>query len=335
MKPVAVTHPRLQSSMVTLDTVAAHAHVSKATASRVLGGRASQLVSPRTAERVRRSAEILGYKLNPVASALATGKSRVVALWVHNLDRPFYALFMREIAEQARPAGYEIIVQQGMAPEATQWPVDGVIAFDFPSVPSSLRPGPVVAVGEWPPDDVDAVQFDLNFATRQALESLIDSGRSRIAYLRQDATAGKKTGRYATVQSVLQAHRLAPIHLRVESDSADAGRAAVADALRDGPAFDALFCHNDELAIGALQAIHDAGKSTPDDIALVGCDGIEWGRFTNPPISTLHIPLAEAAAVAWETLAWRWANPDAPRRRSTVDATFVPRKTTPTEKESP
>lgn len=335
MKPVAMTSRALQSSMVTLDTVAAHAHVSKATASRVLGGRALQLVSPRTAERVRRSAEILGYKLNPVASALATGKSRVVALWVHDLDRPFYASFMRELAGQARGAGYEVIVQQGMAPEATQWPVDGIVAFDLPSGATGIGSTPMVAVGEWPPESVDSVRFELDSATRQALESLIASGRTRIAYLRQDATARRTNGRYAAVQSVLNAKQLEPLHIRVEVDSADAGFAAVAAAIEAGARFDALFCHNDELAIGALQALREAGLAVPGDVALVGCDGIEWTRFTSPALSTLHIPLAAAAAAAWQTLAWRWANPDATPRCTTVAASYVSRTSTPHTKDSP
>jgi len=89
---------------------------------------------------------------------------------------------------------------------------------------------------------------------------------------------------------------------------------------------DGLFCHNDELAIGALRAAHDMGVRVPRDLAVVGCDGIEISPYVEPPLTTIRIPIAEMMQHAAALLFDRIADPSLPHRSVTLPTELIVRR---------
>jgi LacI family transcriptional regulator len=89
---------------------------------------------------------------------------------------------------------------------------------------------------------------------------------------------------------------------------------------------DAIFCFNDEMAVGANRALREIGLRVPDDVLLVGCDGTEEGEYMNPSLSTVVQPIDRICSKAWEVIEKRLNAPDSPRQRVVVNAEFVLRE---------
>jgi DNA-binding LacI/PurR family transcriptional regulator len=135
------------------------------------------------------------------------------------------------------------------------------------------------------------VDADNRGGARLAVEHLVAVGRTRIATItgRMDEAAG--TARYKGFQetlavSGLEAHRVAHADF-----SEDGGRKAMAELLSAHPDLDAVFVASDQMAIGALRALADAGRSVPADVAVVGFNDIATARHTSPPLTTVSQPI--------------------------------------------
>jgi LacI family transcriptional regulator len=96
--------------------------------------------------------------------------------------------------------------------------------------------------------------------------------------------------------------------------------------LAGGGGVDALFCNNDDLALGAYRGLREAGLRVPDDVMLVGCDGIEDMQFLEQPLTTIAIPVEEMCALAWRFLRRRIENPDTPLQHALLQPTLVVRE---------
>jgi DNA-binding LacI/PurR family transcriptional regulator len=158
------------------------------------------------------------------------------------------------------------------------------------------------------------VRIDLFSATRAAVRHLLASGRRRIAFLAPGHEPG--SSRADAYRAVLVEAGLAPMFIDVPPAEGFSERArtrqAVRGVLRRRQRPDALFCFNDEYAIGALRGLRDAGLSVPDDVAIFGCDGIEETEYHDPPLSTIVFPFTEAARLGWEFLRQRIEDPGLP-----------------------
>jgi len=160
----------------------------------------------------------------------------------------------------------------------------------------------------------ESVAIDYEDAARQAVRHLLALGRKRIAllmgsadhYFSRDIARG-----YADIlhQSGLPRDRA----LELGADfSAEGARAVLAAALAAGLRFDALFT-NDEMALGALRALHDAGKRVPADVAVVGCDGLPIGQCSIPSLTTIRVDVCALAEQAVAQLLDRPDHASAPR----------------------
>jgi DNA-binding LacI/PurR family transcriptional regulator len=103
------------------------------------------------------------------------------------------------------------------------------------------------------------------------------------------------------------------------------GWCAVAEYLCQGERPDALFCQNDQVAEGCYRALREAGLRIPEDVAVIGCDGISQDEFVNPPLATIAQPAEEMCRVAWDFLKKRIANREIPRQSASIEALFVRR----------
>ncbi len=331
----------------TLRDVAEHAQVSVRTVSNVVSGYTH--VSERMRTRVLAAIEELDYRPNPVARTLRTGRTGVLALVVPEIDLPYFAELAREVINAAADLGYRVMVDQtGHDHERERQLLTGAdrtMLFDgvlfSPLVTRSellemqgSSTMPLVLLGEHDFDGrYDHVAIDNVQAAADAVGHLVAAGRTRIA-----AIGAQPEESYATPQQRTTGYERAlglaglpvdPALLRAAAHYRRAdGYAATASllALPDRP--DAIFCYSDLLAMGAMRAVFDAGLRVPEDVAVIGIDDIEEGRYSRPTLSTVSLDTPFIAREAVAQIAARIADPDAPAVEVTAPHAVRPREST-------
>lgn len=324
---------------VRLADIAEKLNLSESTVSRVLSGQRDPLISKATRDLVRAAAREMGYRPNAAARALVTGRTNVIALWIGSVFPVFYSQVIRICTESVKSDGYSIrIVDIGRSDTRSgsiNWPTDGILAFDSGGLidrliaSRQLFRGPVVGFGLSYSRSVDHVGVDLLKPSAEALRHLISSGRKRIAYVGPRTADGPRDPRCAAYSVVLADAGLAHEPVEFEAASPATYRAAAREIIRsyvpEAGAPEALFCYDDETAIGACRGLRDLGLRIPEDVAVVGCDGIEETLYHNPPISTIAIPLEKMCRKAWEFLQKRLQDPDLPVQEAEIEAVFEKR----------
>lgn len=318
---------------VTLRDIAKEVGTSTATVSKVLSGRGGDLISNATRERIREVARTLGYSPNLAARALVTGKTHCIALWAETLA-DYHAIAANEFMDVLRPSQYEIVITDVVKhPDwhayfhrDAPWPVDGIIALDTPqSVRTYLeasagRHAPIVSAGAYYVPETDYVGVALGPGVEAAVRHLAEQGARRIAHL--TCRHGLRPGddrRESYERAVAQLGR-PPELLVAENSSREDARLLIATLVQERNLPDALVCFNDEMAIGAYRGLCDAGISVPDDVALVGCDGIHDMEYFETRISTIVQPVAQLCRAAWAFLQERMNRPDMPRQECVLTA---------------
>lgn len=311
---------------VGLKDVAARAGVSIKTVSNVVNG---QKVLPGTLERVQRAIDELGYRPNLSARSLRHGRTGVIALALPELTSPYFAELARSVIDAAADRGWtvlvdetdgardrELLVLQGIRSHLIDGAIFSPLALGRDEQ-APLHPRvPLVLLGERLfPGPVDHVTFDNVEAARTAVGHLLDRGRRSIAIIGVQTTARGETARLrlAGWRKALDTAGLEPaavLMVVAERWHREDGYRAVRELLSTGARPDALFCCNDLLAIGALRALAEAGLTVPDDVAVVGIDDIEEGRFTTPALSTISPDKEAIARSSVELLALRLAERD-------------------------
>ncbi len=338
--------PRLRRSLhtnikkvVTMQDVARAANVSQTTVSLVLNKRESSFLSEATRNRVLAIALELGYRPNPHARALVRGQTNTTGLWIQSLHSAFYMQLLHDIDEQVTAGGYAAIITRNVsfAPQGSimqEFPlasVDGIIAVDIPAETVvhfiSTTQTPIVSVGNIVTQACDSVHVELVSGMRDALSHIYATGRRKITLLIDRPSHSVGGGdRLATYLAFMEAARL-PVDLLVSPGQLhEEARATVAERLATGPHPDALVCYNDDMALGANRALHDASLRIPEDMALVGCDDIDEARFMDPPLNTISQPRGQIAAFSWDLLQQRIADPGAPLRHCRLSAVYTKRQ---------
>ncbi|MET9140330.1 LacI family DNA-binding transcriptional regulator [Streptomyces parvulus] len=298
--------------------VARHAGVSEKTVSNVINDYAH--VSDRTRRVVRDSIEQLGYRVNLAGRHLRKGRTGIIALVVPELDIPYFAELARHVIREAEERSLTVLIHQSGADRAHELAalagfgstfVDGIILSPLALTADDLRDRsgfpPTVLLGELLEEGADHVAIDNEGAAREATRHLIDLGRRTIL-----AVGGVDAPGLGTAEARTRGYRAAleeaglpydpSLVVPVDSFRMPAGARAVARLLREGARPDALLCLNDQLALGALRALHEHGAEVPGDVAVVGFDDVEGGRFSVPTLSTVAPDKAAVAKVAVELL---------------------------------
>jgi len=319
--------------------VAERAGVSKTTVSYVLNGRLDAGIPLATRERVLKAAQELGYTPNRAAQALRTGQTNLVALWMSVLCPIYYARIVSQVQDQLRECGLEMMVTDTAThPDAqthvnrlAQWPVDGILAFDSAAYVRQFRANfgrngvPFVSMGVDVDHDVDTVELDLKSGTEEAVRHLIQTGRSRIAFVADRYGKVANEPRHWVYTHEIQAAGLTPEYITVAARSRrsayEAVRAHVAEHGHPG----AVFCFNDDLAIGTHRALLDLGLRMPEDVAVVGHDGTEDTEYLEPRLSSVLVPTEEMCKLAWRFLRNRMDNPELPQQRAVLKTKLIVR----------
>jgi DNA-binding LacI/PurR family transcriptional regulator len=317
--------------MVRLRDVAAHAGVSVRTVSNVVND--FRYVAPDTRARVQASIAALGYRPNVAARTLRSGRTGLLSLVVPEIDSPYFADLAARTVRTAERAGWTVLIDQTdgdgererrlLRGERSQL-VDGVIFSPWSVTAEELagRPDatPIVLLGEHagtPP--VDHVVIDNVTAAAEAVTHLVQRGRRRIAAVGASTTPAGETARqrelgYRQALAAAGLPDLPELAAPVTSLHRAEGHRAMTELLRAGSAPDAAFCFSDELALGALRAVVDAGLRVPEDVALVGFDDVEDSRYAVPRLTTVSPDKDRIAELALRSLRDRLAGDESPAR---------------------
>ncbi|MGW5383486.1 LacI family DNA-binding transcriptional regulator [Nocardia sp. NPDC003963] len=304
--------------MVSVREVAAAARVSVGTVSNVLN--APEKVAPATVERVHAAIDSLGFVRNDAARQLRAGRSRCVGLVVLDIGNPFFSDVAR--AAQSRAAEHDLVVLLGSSDDDPRRERDYVDTFDEQRIfglmitPSGhdherlvalrKRGVPVVLVdrdGHGTP--FSSVAVDDIAGGDLAVRHLCTRGRRRIAVVGGPASLSQITDRRTGARRAAADHPGVTVTvIDTPAPTVLAGREAgerlAAQPAGDRP--DAVFCVNDLLAIGVMQALTLRGVAVPDDVALVGYDDIDFAQSAVVPLTSIRQPRADIGAAAVDLL---------------------------------
>jgi DNA-binding LacI/PurR family transcriptional regulator len=288
----------------TLKDVGDHVGVSAKTVSNVING--TGWVREDLKARVREAVIELGYHPNSAARQLRSGRSGMIALAVPDLSQPYFAELASAVVAAAQERSITVLINQTNGlPDAERRisggvglpAMDGVIlsplALTAADLSDRLDSTPIVLLGEHIGESpFPHVTVDNAAAAQAATELLIASGRRRIAAVGAQPTGPNETSelRLSGYRAALRAAGLPEddrlVRTVVDFRRAE-GAAAIQGLLADGVEFDAVFAFNDLLALGAMHVLTEAGLRVPQDVAVVGFDDIEEGRYSTPPLTTV------------------------------------------------
>jgi DNA-binding LacI/PurR family transcriptional regulator len=300
--------PPVTRDRPTLETVAAVAGVSRATASRVVNG--STTVSPGIRDAVLRAIATLGYVPNRAARGLVTQRMDAYALVLtESADRifpedPFFSTLVHGAAQELAAAGKELVlhlassprIRQRVVDDALSGHVDGVMVVSMhgtEELPRTLArlDVPVVVNGRpLDPSPVPYVDVANVEAARLAVRRLLNSGRRRIATIAGPQTAAGAIDRLTGYHAEMRDSRRTPV-VALGDFTYESATSAMRQLLADHPRLDAVFAASDLMAHAALRVLRRSGRRVPDDVAVIGFDDTEPARYTEPPLTTVRLPI--------------------------------------------
>ena len=315
---------------ITREDVAKAANVSGTTVSRVLSGK-DERISEEARQRVRAAADRLGYIPNPAAKALLTGRTNLVGLWMclgysryrsHVLDRMRAILAQTDFAIAVTDVEEDLFWRHSMA-RALRLGVDGIIAFDTPTAGDAFArtdknqagTTPLVGMGAYWSKASSYVGVDLGAGVEEAMRHLFEMGHRNVAYFYPGDGTGAEEARRSAYLAAMRAARREPILVPSSGLTIAEAKRGFANYLGHGRTPGAVLCFNDEVAMGAMQALLERSLRPGTDVAIVGCDGIDESALLPYPLTTIAQPVDEMCALAWEFLQERIDNPSAPLRQ--------------------
>ena len=268
---------------VTLRDVAAAAGVSRATAGFVLSDAPGISISPATRQRVRETAQGLGYVPHSIARALREGSSRIIVLSIDSgYEGNYLRTFTQGLDEELSAHDYVLLVRHGhSAPGSRQRLIDAISPRAVLRMPDYLAPGHEFDDGGWHGGLAGNVEVQLRY--------LAGRGHSGIAIAIPDGDPplGPVRLRFAR-EAAARIGLPAPAALTVPPDR-DSSARAIRAFLDAHPAVTAFAAFDDDVALRTLAAACDIGLSVPGELAVIGFDDTAYGALFSPTLTTVHI----------------------------------------------
>ena len=329
-----------------MQDVARLAKVSVKTVSNVVND--FPYVRPATRARVEEAISHLGYQMNSSARNLRSGRTGMISLAIPALNQPYYAELAQSVIDEAEAHGLTVLVETTSGQAARELNiltgsrrqlVDGTIFVpialtraDLERLPPDV---PLVLVGEQLLDSAIASHVTMaNLAAAFCAVTHLaqDVGCRRIALIgRHPAGMTASALRLKGYRQALEAAGLPFDPTLVVDASAwhrDSGSEGVAQLLDAGVEFDGLFCFNDALALGAMRELSRRGTRIPHDVAVVGFDDTEDGRFSTPSLTSIDPGGKHIASTAVRLLQERMAGTSNGAEEITVEYRLVRREST-------
>jgi len=301
----------------TIIDIAAVAGVSKSTVARALSN--SPAIGEKSRKRVLDAVRALGYERNHLAHSLRAGRTGMIGLVIPDIANPFWAEVARGAQDEAARNGASLLVFSSdwdSARESShlralrQARVDGAIVNPVADNIDSLgRFGlPVVLIGSsaerFP--ELSSVGSDIAQGVALGLDHLASLGHRRPALLVGSPNRLARVRFLRVVHDHCLAHDIDPSTLLVEEGdyTVESGRLAMLRLLeRDREAARCVFAANDLMALGALLAVRERGLKCPEDVSILGFDGIPAGAFSDPGLTTIEKPARRIGAEGMKLLA--------------------------------
>jgi LacI family repressor for deo operon, udp, cdd, tsx, nupC, and nupG len=308
-----ITKGRAVGRLYPIREVAAAANTSIATVSRTL--QQPDVVAPDTRKRVLEAIERLGYTPNAQARFLRTARTNTIVAILPDISNPFFSEVIRGIEHVAHRNGYSVLLgdtqysrarEQAYANLLATKQADGLITL-LPHIPRVSVPGPLPIVNacEYVKDrSITSVYVDNVAAAQEATEYLVTLGHRHIVFIAGPMDTPICVDRDTGYERALQKAGIKRNpNLTVSGDfSVESGIRGIESLFAHGRKFTAVFCSNDEMAMGAMQAIKARGLKVPQDVSVVGFDDIRFARYTDPPLTTIAQPKEELGREAMTLL---------------------------------
>jgi len=299
----------LERTTPTIYDVAKAAGVAPSTVSRAFSR--PDRVNAETAERIRRVAADLGYRTNPLARALPTGRTSMIALASSDITNPYYFELIRGAQSAAAERHYttlladaqESVTLEREALERVIPTVDGILLASTRMSDSAIRmlakQRPLVAINR-AITDVPNVVTDHAMSMRQAVDHLVDLGHRRITFLTGPEAAWSSGMRWRCLRMYaaevgVQVRRLGPY-----APTAGGGARAASDFCTHRTT--SVIAYNDLMAIGFMRRLAHYGARLPSDVSVVGFDNIFAGTLVDPGLTTVAPPVRMLGSMAVHNL---------------------------------
>ena len=303
--------------------VAERAGVSVGTVSHALNH--PERVAESTLERVRAAIDELGFVRSETARRLRHGGSSLVGVLVHDISNPFFTEAARGIEDRLREDNrVPMLGSTDSDPDRERelmsllagLDVRGVIVTPSTSTLDNLAVlagrGIRIVLMDHPPisEELPTVSGDDVAGARAAVAHLVELGHRRIGFVNGPLSVRQSIDRRDGVLAALSEAGLDPAEVLREVEAAsggqgytaDAGAVGAAELLRADPPPSALFCANDQLAIGAMREIRRRGLAIPDDVAIVGYDDVDIASELITPLTSVHVPMRDIGRAAADLL---------------------------------
>ena len=285
--------------------------VSIALVSRVLSGKAEEIgIAPDTIARVIKAAKELGYIPSAAALSLKGKSTKTIGVAVYDFNDPFFGALIKQIQMQAHEHNYSLILagflnripdEQDLQ-SLHKYSIDGLIVLGTDLDADWLRHFqhlPVARIGHGSPTEESVrVTVDENQTAELLIKHIIETGRQRPMYISANLPAHRI--RRTALKSAAEKYGIAL--LTEESSEWEAFSAGMQIARNLKHDTDALICATDLVAMGALHALHAAGISVPDEIAITGFDDIAAAQQFIPSITTIRQPIEQIVEAAFNAV---------------------------------
>ena len=289
-------------SRPTIHDVARRAKVSKSLVSMVTRGENG--VSAEKREAILEAIEELNYRPNIIARSLVQRRTRILGVMIPDLRNPFFSDVVSGIQARAGELGFRVLFNTGeRQPALEESAIEGLLELradglilaaprvDDRVIANAGRWAPIVVLNRSAPDDsCDSVSNDNIAGAGLAVEHCADLGHRRIALIEGGAGIAART-RYEGYLRAMRRLGLADHILTARgAHNEEGGRRGVQELLRVEPFPTAIFASNDLCAIGAMDALEEAGLSIPDDVSLIGFDNTTLAALRHISLTSINQP---------------------------------------------
>lgn len=322
--------------MATMKDVAQRAGVSLGTVSRVINKASG--IKPTTLAKVEQAIKELNYIPDEYARGLKTQSSKTVALIVPSIWNPFFAKFAYYVEKKLDSLGYKLLLcnSDGDSEEEHKYikmikqnKIDAIIAITYSDIDKYIYSGiPFVSLDRYFKQKVSYVESDNYQGGQIAAKELLKHGAQKLAYIGSHSKYPNDTmRRKAGFDEYLSDHGLVSHDIYLQEPVADF-KPAIEELLNNNPKIDGIFCHNDSRLLKVKSILEELGYSIPQDIQLIGFDGMDLSKDIPLDVSTIVQPVQQLAEGAVDLVMKKVKNPDVPNEIYKYPVKFREGKTT-------
>jgi DNA-binding LacI/PurR family transcriptional regulator len=304
----------LQKKNYTSQDVAEIAGVSQSTVSRVFAG--STNVSEKKRKKILAAAEKLDYKPNAHARSLITRRTMMIGIVMRNIRNPFYSAVLEIFHNRFSALGYHLIfinseneeIQESEITRLLEYNVEGVIITDALLSSSASqrfkRYGIVVILFNRYTElmESSAVFCDNYLAAKQIASYLVEMGHRSFAFISGPSDTSTTIDRLKGFREVLEERKITDLMIEPGNYTFESGFKAAQELMTKNKNIDCIFCGNDIIALGVMDAIRTIGLRIPEDVSVVGFDNIRMSEWPSYSLTTWEQPLEEMVDKAVELL---------------------------------